>query len=218
MNNSRSQKEESSVIKNQSMAALIFNQTIGIVALGALFFTFLFTDKGKNITTRFQITTQIVDWLKTKLATFDFMDILLGITVVLIMVGWNLFQQLFVTQKMISKSEFKPRTKMRKLGSIYLIFTTAFVEEIVFRGLIFPALSFYLFPIGGLLASSFLFGIIHFEKGIQGQLGAMVYGIILGCAILLGASLWVCIIAHGINNAIAFLVPRNVLQFKRLKQ
>lgn len=203
-----SQRTEVSGIRKQSLATLVFNQTIGILGLWSLLFLCLHTEKGKLFFSRFQITTHITKWLESKLYDFSFWDISFAIIVVLLMTGWIILQQRFMTRKIISNSEFKPITKIQKAGSIYLIFTTAFGEEIIFRGLILPAVSFYLLPIGGLLVSSFLFGIIHFEKGVQGQIAVTVYGFIFGSAILLGASLWTCIIAHGMNNSIAFLVPK----------
>jgi membrane protease YdiL (CAAX protease family) len=209
MNNIHSDKAEVFGIRRRSLATLIFNQTIGILGLWSLIFLCLHTEKGKLFSSRFQITTDIIEWLKSKLYGFSPWDISVAIAVVLLMACWNIFQQTFITRKIISNSEFEPSTKIQKAGSIYLILTTAFGEEIIFRGIILPAVSFYLLPVGGLLVSSVLFGIIHFEKGLQGQIAITVYGFIFGSAILLGASLWACIMAHVINNSIAFLVPKN---------
>jgi uncharacterized protein len=80
-----------------------------------------------------------------------------------------------------------------------------FSEEVLFRGVLLPALSRELSSIGGLLASSVLFGLVHFASRTY-ALVAGIMGCYLGILFLLTGSLVVPIVSHALYDFGALLV------------
>lgn len=90
-----------------------------------------------------------------------------------------------------------------KLGILAAI--AGFSEEVLFRGVLLPALSRELSSIGGLLASSVLFGLVHFASRTY-ALVAGIMGCYLGILFLLTGSLVVPIVTHALYDFGALLV------------
>jgi uncharacterized protein len=80
-----------------------------------------------------------------------------------------------------------------------------FSEEVLFRGVLLPGLSRDLSSIGGLLASSVLFGLVHFASRTY-ALVAGIMGCYLGILFVLTGSLVVPIVSHGLYDFGALLV------------
>ena len=80
-----------------------------------------------------------------------------------------------------------------------------FSEEVLFRGVLLPALSRELSSVGGLLASSVLFGLVHFASRTY-ALVAGIMGCYLGILFLLTGSLLVPIVSHALYEFGALLV------------
>lgn len=93
--------------------------------------------------------------------------------------------------------------------NIYLLCNTvilaAFMDEIVFRGIILQKLTFYLSFWKANSISSVLFILIHIPKYIQGHAIAgvgyiFIFGLFMGFVLKKSNSLWSCILIHAINN------------------
>ncbi len=91
----------------------------------------------------------------------------------------------------------------RELSFIALVLIPPVIEEIVFRGFMFPALSRRFGVIFGAIATSIFFGIAHL------QLNVSVYTIILSlllCGLYLRLrSIWPGVVFHMLNNYLAFM-------------
>ena len=85
-----------------------------------------------------------------------------------------------------------------------LVIIPPLIEELVFRGYLFPALAKRWGVVVGAVLSSLLFGLAHF------QLNVTIYTLILGVLLCIMyyrlGSLWPSIIFHAINNYLAFVV------------
>lgn len=83
-----------------------------------------------------------------------------------------------------------------------LVVLPAFLEEVVFRGFIFPALSDRFGVILGVAGSSMLFAVAHLQANVS------VYTFVLGCLLsimyLKLRSIWPGIFLHLLNNYLAF--------------
>ena len=80
-----------------------------------------------------------------------------------------------------------------------------FSEEVLFRGVLLPALARDLSPVGGLVASSGLFGLVHFASRTYALLAA-VMGCYLGVLFLLTDNLVASIVSHGLYDFAALMV------------
>jgi membrane protease YdiL (CAAX protease family) len=93
-------------------------------------------------------------------------------------------------------------TALAVATGIFVIGVAPVIEEFFFRGFVFQALRTRLGVLGGALVSGLIFGAVHFKPEFLVPLA------ILGTALALlfnkTGSLWPCILAHAINNAIAF--------------
>lgn len=76
------------------------------------------------------------------------------------------------------------------------------MEEIVFRGLIFQRLSIRYGLTTAIVTSSVIFGLLHFES----FLGAGVFGVFMCLLFYHTKNLWVPVIVHIINNALAVAI------------
>lgn len=83
-------------------------------------------------------------------------------------------------------------------------------EEVLFRGLVLPSLQRPLGAMGASLASAALFGLIHLDRTIYGELSlyrvpfAFAVGLGFAALRLLAAGLLPCVIAHATLNALTF--------------
>lgn len=89
--------------------------------------------------------------------------------------------------------------------------SAAFGEEIVFRGYLMLRIA-QLFNGGkiawllSLIASSTIFGLLHFYQGISGMIITGVLGFLIGTIYLLvQRNIWVVILAHGLIDTLSFL-------------
>ena len=97
----------------------------------------------------------------------------------------------------------QPQTSQSlRLSFLALVIIPPFIEEIVFRGFIFPALTKRWGITGGAILTSILFGIAHW------QLNVSVYTLILSLLLCFMyyklRSIWPGIFLHMLNNYIAF--------------
>jgi membrane protease YdiL (CAAX protease family) len=85
---------------------------------------------------------------------------------------------------------------------ILLAVIPAFVEELLFRGVILSALSPYCKGVA-LVISAVLFGLMH--QNVGQLLFAMLSGLVLGALYLHSRSLWPCVLLHFLNNLLTLL-------------
>jgi uncharacterized protein len=77
------------------------------------------------------------------------------------------------------------------------------VEELLFRGLLQPALSARLGPAAGLWLTAGLFTLAH---GSAGGVFHLVAGLAYGLVARRAGSIWPAVVVHGLNNAAAVLL------------
>lgn len=82
-------------------------------------------------------------------------------------------------------------------------------EEILFRGVVLPSLARWMTPVGAVLASALMFGLIHLDSAGDGLAFtripfAILVGVVLGLLRLRTGSLLPPIIAHAVLNTITF--------------
>lgn len=89
--------------------------------------------------------------------------------------------------------------------SIIAVFVAPFVEEILFRGFIQPAMIERLGKIGGILLTAMIFGVSHsqYAEYDSALISVTAVGLILGITRDKTGSIIPCIIAHLLNNLIA---------------
>jgi CAAX protease family protein len=87
------------------------------------------------------------------------------------------------------------------LTAVNAVLLVPIVEEMLFRGILLPALAARTkSPRAGLLLSSIVFGLIHFGVG-KSIPALMVFGLVLGAAYLRSRSLLLVILIHSLFNA-----------------
>ncbi len=91
----------------------------------------------------------------------------------------------------------------QRLSLIALVILPPMVEETVFRGFIFPALSKKKGAIVGAILTSLLFGIAHLQYNVS--LYTIVLSLILCFMYYRLRSIWPGIFLHMINNYIAYM-------------
>ena len=88
----------------------------------------------------------------------------------------------------------------------------ALLEEISFRGWLMTrfaevgcfARSWW---VGGMLATSVLFGVVHAYQGVSGIIATGLTGLVFGGVYLAtGRNLWACIVAHGVLDTTGFVM------------
>ena len=146
--------------------------------------------------------------------------ILLGIGVLVALLVMNIALQVIALN--LPGAEVAPidQSRFNPLNGNLVIFllllaaswtTIAFGEEMFYRAFlitqledIFPGTKFGMVLI--LLASSVIFGLVHWVEGPLGVVNTFTMGLILGAVyIRSGRNLWITIIAHGLANTIRFL-------------
>lgn len=91
------------------------------------------------------------------------------------------------------------------IAGVLIIAGAAFSEEIFFRGFFFTGLRERLSFLWAAVVSGFVFGSLHLVSGDWAvALQLSVFGVVLAYIYDRSGSLWASIIAHAINNSIAF--------------
>jgi uncharacterized protein len=98
---------------------------------------------------------------------------------------------------------FLARLSLLELALLAAI--AGFSEEVLFRGVLLPGLARGLSPLGGLLASSALFGLVHFASRTYALLAGLM-GCYLGALFLLTGNLLAPIVSHGLYDFAALAV------------
>jgi membrane protease YdiL (CAAX protease family) len=197
--------------KSSYAKGLVVNQTIGLLAVTGLVVAVLRSARVQALLSRTSVGTYIANWIATKALAVRHIDALLVVGMTLLMIGWTvLLQKVIARGGAVSQAEWRPETSGGSRVAVYLAVSASFVEEVLFRGIVLPAAAYYLGPLGGLIASAALFGLLHFEKGRLGQLVVVGYGVILGGGLLLGSSLLACVLAHASANLLAFFIPKKL--------
>jgi membrane protease YdiL (CAAX protease family) len=91
----------------------------------------------------------------------------------------------------------------KALGLAYGVIAAPFVEELLFRGLVLSALNKEWGPWPALLVQGTLFGLVHIADPYT-VLPLSIFGIGLGWLRLRSASLYPVLLAHMVNNLVAF--------------
>ncbi|MGI9432435.1 MAG: CPBP family intramembrane glutamic endopeptidase [Myxococcota bacterium] len=80
-------------------------------------------------------------------------------------------------------------------------------EELLFRGLIQQTARHWVAPGTAVLISALAFGILHFD--LAQSSAAFLMGLYLGIAVERSGSLFVAMVAHGLNNTLGVVLPAN---------
>ena len=86
------------------------------------------------------------------------------------------------------------------LTLLYICLSAAFVEEIVFRGLLFACLP----PSRYVLVSALAFSLIHWENGSWETFATLVLGLVLALLYIRIRNLWPFIFGHAVTDMLAF--------------
>jgi len=154
-----------------------------------------------------------VNWEKLGLKKFNFLPtlgyILLGFILLSILVtGTYWLVQLIFPHFNVNQPQINEFTKAitpidQKISLLSLVVIPAFIEEIVFRGFVFPAFSVRFGIYWGAIITSILFGLAHF------QLNVIIYTLILSLILCMMyyrlRSIWPGIIFHMLNNYLAYM-------------
>jgi uncharacterized protein len=103
--------------------------------------------------------------------------------------------------------ELLPVTAAERRLFVLLSLTAGVTEEIVFRGILIPALTvafgsvWYAAAIGSLV-----FGFLHTYQGLAGTARAAVLGLVLAASYILSGSLIPAILAHAVLNVLSGIV------------
>lgn len=90
----------------------------------------------------------------------------------------------------------------RALGLAATVMAAPLAEEVFFRGFLLPAFALQWGFLPGAVLTSSLFALSHVSLGLL--LPAFVSGLLLAWLYRRTGSLWNCVLAHGIQNALAF--------------
>jgi CAAX protease family protein len=93
-------------------------------------------------------------------------------------------------------------TVLAVFTGIFVIGVAPVIEEFFFRGFLYQAFRSRFGVIGGAVLSGLIFGAIHFKPEYLVPLAVL--GVVLALLFQKTGSLWPCILAHAMNNAIAF--------------
>jgi membrane protease YdiL (CAAX protease family) len=117
--------------------------------------------------------------------------------------GWSVpGQQAFVA--------LVPRTPTERRWALWVAVAAGVIEELLFRGLLLAAgLSAGLSPLGAVLLTSALFGVMHLYQGWRGIVLTSIFGAIAAVTVVSTGSLLWAILVHVLVDVRAFLlVPR----------
>ena len=93
----------------------------------------------------------------------------------------------------------KGRTGWEYLA-VFTVLVAPLLEEIAFRGLLYPALRARIGPMAALVATSLLFGLVHVNVNVIFPLA--VFGVFLGYLAEKTGSILPCVVAHSAFNAL----------------
>lgn len=186
-------------IKNEKLIANLI--LILINALGTVFII------------RHFLKTYNMNWGKLGLKKFNTLSalgyILLGFVILGVLVtGIYWLVQLIFPHFNANQPQINEFTKAvtpidQKISLLSLVIIPAFVEEIVFRGFVFPVFSVRFGLFGGIMITSILFGLAHF------QFNVIIYTLILSLILCMMyyklRSIWPGIIFHMLNNYLAYM-------------
>lgn len=152
------------------------------------------------------------DWRDLGLVPFNLFKAVLW--VVGLFVAFGLAAQLLLTlldmlipafdPNQAQTNEFtSPATpEARRLSLMALVLLPAFIEEVVFRGFLFPAFSKRFGWVGGAVIASGLFGIAHWQPNVVAY--TVLIGLVLCFLYKRLGSIWPGVALHMLNNYIAF--------------
>jgi uncharacterized protein len=87
-----------------------------------------------------------------------------------------------------------------------LVIIAPAVEELFFRGFLFPGIAASrIGPMGAVVATSLLWAVVHFQYDFYGIGTIFFYGLLLGWVRWKTGSTLLCMLLHGINNMLATL-------------
>lgn len=164
----------------------------GLVALGALFGFYVLRRLGISASDLVGKPPPRRDWRVMFKYIFPLIVVSLGLgqlTVVLL----SYIAPDFVLRSLAMLARFQTEPQFVFLA----LFVAPVVEEILFRGMIFPLLSRYWGVTAGLIGSSLIFGFFHLNV-----LGAAAFAVASGIFYVRTSSLWIPIALHFINNSI----------------
>ena len=118
--------------------------------------------------------------------------------VVVSQLGWDVLEPSALPFKL----DFSPA--LLAFTGVLVIGVGPFAEEVFFRGFALPGLARRSGPLGAVLVSSLLFGLAHANVALF--LPAFAAGLLLAWLYLRTGSLLGCVLAHGMQNAVAFAV------------
>ncbi len=113
-----------------------------------------------------------------------------------------LFPQFNADQSQVNEFTSPTTTGSMRLSFLALVVIPPFIEEITFRGFIFPALTKRWGIIGGAILTSSLFAIAHWQLNVS--VYTMLLSLLLCFLYYKLRSIWPGIFVHMINNYIAF--------------
>ncbi|MBN1826442.1 MAG: CPBP family intramembrane metalloprotease [Candidatus Eisenbacteria bacterium] len=191
-----------------SLAVVLLNQTIALAAVLALLFLFLPSDAARAVLQRSPTLREATARLLAGLGAPGAADLAIGLAAGALMIGWNvLYQSLLVRRGDHGRGEVRIGGGAGKAAAAYLLLSTSFTEEVIFRGWFFPLVAVRFGAATGLAASALLFTLTHLGKGIHGKVAVFAYGLILGGAWMITGSVWACVLAHATVNGAAFFGP-----------
>ena len=189
--------------------SILINQTIFLLVVLFVVIIFPNTEKGIYVISNNEFLLSIERFIINKFSSFGLIDVILILTIGLLIMLINKFAFKPITSKYKPDNSItKLITKFGTLISLYFVLSSSILEEIVFRGIILPGITYYSNPIIGIIFSSILFALVHRDKERIIQLFVFILGILLSSILFLGGSLWACIIIHAANNGIGFFFSK----------
>ncbi len=124
-----------------------------------------------------------------------------AVEVAFVLVAW-LFPTFNAAQPQTNDFTQPNTSTARQLSLIALVIIPPIIEETVFRGFIFPAMSKWRGALVGAVITSLLFGLAHLQLNVS--LYTVVFSLILCFMYARLRSIWPGVILHMVNNYIAY--------------
>ena len=116
------------------------------------------------------------------------------------------------TQKRLDALHIMPQTRTELLLFPVMVLVASPYEELLFRGFLIWFFANFAGLWGGVLLSSFLFGLGHAYQGWRGILRTGATGLAFGIAYALTHSLWWLMVAHAVLNLYAAIVAAKLIR------
>jgi membrane protease YdiL (CAAX protease family) len=147
---------------------------------------------------------------------FKVMHIFLAIAFIIIssflLKGIVLILEQFDLLKFLSPARLLPRTLTQKAFWIILCVIVAFTEETAYRGYLITRLSkISRSTVVAVIIATLGFGAGHLYQGTGGAILLFFYGLMFALLYLGSRSLWPCVIAHFLHNAMAPFILEKML-------